>query len=954
MHRRDQLAMMDEEEDQKEDFFAYVDEERDLALAKLDELRLRRQEILEEMSSQLSAFQSPSLLLSEDDTMFQRHADLAMSLASVQAEQKHHQQRYAAALKLFDKKEKLVATRQRRLEAIQSSSNALGTEEMRLIIENEASFSLEVEILIQERRFLEIQLKEARDQAQKLQLQCGERDRRILEMERKIVFWHAETESNQTSTSVSSRAELARLAMIRSNMETQSALLQQRRNSKVSLHPLKPAAPLTVEVPTEEKSTHPRERHQRQLRDDILSNLGSNSQIINGGMLAKDGEAALPNNACNDDKTRAQEKRSLGKNAYSAEDIKAREKELRDPPSNISSSTTTLQHKSAWVLDLTADDASIYNLGDSIYTMGDRSSLATSRTNRVLVESSLLSIPEAPHTNGNIATLNSQTNQHQASVGQHPQQSQGDLAHLSTTQEVDEDDSSRSAVPPTSPDLREDIQAGLRKQQQPTTGNMRTRNVQPRANRSRPGAVRVAPNGMASDNDSHRGFVGNDDFLVSAVLVDDESKATLDTLRREHELEERERHLREREAALEQQAQKIRSMPLAVAPVDAVAAALSSNRSTSTMGSASESLPREFDPALMELGPGPLRFRPSNERTMREQFLDISDTDYECFQSLQRRWEERRQGKVCAPYSEAMILRFLRNTCKKDGSFSLNKAWKAMKKVKEPNLFLSASRLENQLLSATLFPVPGLLSHAGLDMFYMKPARYFPRKTKVKDVIENLVYVMNTMLERENPCKNGIGFVACMNDWKMVNFEINYCYQFMMGLQGALVPVMVELFLIVNPPGWFGAIWKIMRPMLAPSFRKKVKVIKESMLSNYLMEGYEEFLPDDFSSGKVKTTSLVEDFVSFRKCVEKGNKQLHAKITSYSEDDSQSQYSVDSTTLASPAHIQHVHQYAYVSTMSSSSSQKVSESSSVDDDDASIHCDIDETYVYSDADSSGR
>ena len=41
-------------------------------------------------------------------------------------------------------------------------------------------------------------------------------------------------------------------------------------------------------------------------------------------------------------------------------------------------------------------------------------------------------------------------------------------------------------------------------------------------------------------------------------------------------------------------------------------------------------------------------------------------------------------------------------------------------------------------------------------------------------------------------------------------------------------PAKVELFLIVNPPSWFGVIWKIMKPMLAPSFRKRVKICPES------------------------------------------------------------------------------------------------------------------------------
>lgn len=52
-------------------------------------------------------------------------------------------------------------------------------------------------------------------------------------------------------------------------------------------------------------------------------------------------------------------------------------------------------------------------------------------------------------------------------------------------------------------------------------------------------------------------------------------------------------------------------------------------------------------------------------------------------------------------------------------------------------------------------------------MFYMKPSRYFPNETSARTIIENLSYVMNTMEERESPCKDGIGFLACMNDWKM-------------------------------------------------------------------------------------------------------------------------------------------------------------------------------------------
>eukprot|EP00957_Ditylum_brightwellii_P192493 14656319-Ditylum_brightwellii.AAC.1 len=64
------------------------------------------------------------------------------------------------------------------------------------------------------------------------------------------------------------------------------------------------------------------------------------------------------------------------------------------------------------------------------------------------------------------------------------------------------------------------------------------------------------------------------------------------------------------------------------------------------------------------------------------------------------------------------------------------------------------------------------------------------------------------MVEEEKSCTEGIGFLANMADWHFSNFS-------------GRVPVRVRLFLIVNPPSWFGKIWKIMRPMLSDDFAKK-------------------------------------------------------------------------------------------------------------------------------------
>ncbi len=196
--------------------------------------------------------------------------------------------------------------------------------------------------------------------------------------------------------------------------------------------------------------------------------------------------------------------------------------------------------------------------------------------------------------------------------------------------------------------------------------------------------------------------------------------------------------------------------------------------------------------------------------------------------------------------------------------FNAKTAWKVMKNFDRKYLTLQATDMEDQLLTKTLFPIPGLKSADGHDMFYMRPSRYFPKKTSTKEIIENLGYCMEKMVDKEKACSEGIGFLAYMNDWKMQNFSVDYCFQFMMMLQGR-VPARVRLFLIVNPPGWFDAIWKIMKPMLAKDFRKKVHMIPESDVGKFLADDYGAYLPDDMETGKAPTEPMVQDFIAYQK-----------------------------------------------------------------------------------------
>lgn len=279
------------------------------------------------------------------------------------------------------------------------------------------------------------------------------------------------------------------------------------------------------------------------------------------------------------------------------------------------------------------------------------------------------------------------------------------------------------------------------------------------------------------------------------------------------------------------------------------------------------------------LGVGPARFAPVGEKTFDEQLNALSTDQKSCYDILKKLWEERVAEKVAKGekskhsniqvFPDPMYLTFARCSpgVKK---FNPDTAFKVMKNYDQRFLKINATTLEKQLKTKTLFVVPGLKSKEpdSHDVFYMRPSRYFPKEVSTETIIDNLGYCMSVMVaSKEKNATEGIAFLANMDDWTFTNFSVSYCHSFMMMLQGR-VPVRVRLFLIVNPPSWFDKIWSIMKPMLAADFRKKVHMIKEDKLGDFLMEGYEEYLPDDMKSGKASTESIVDDFIKYRKYVE--------------------------------------------------------------------------------------
>jgi hypothetical protein len=168
------------------------------------------------------------------------------------------------------------------------------------------------------------------------------------------------------------------------------------------------------------------------------------------------------------------------------------------------------------------------------------------------------------------------------------------------------------------------------------------------------------------------------------------------------------------------------------------------------------------------LGPGPMRFAPEiKERTIRAQLNDLTPEQRDCFNTLKTKWEQRRPEE---PFSDEMILRFAR--CSPTKPFDSNSAWKVMKKYSRRYERLNSHKMERQLLTKTAFPLPGMKTKNGESVFYMRPSRYIDGKTPTHTVIDNLVYVVNTMIEREKCCTEGVGFIANMDGWNTQNVSL--------------------------------------------------------------------------------------------------------------------------------------------------------------------------------------
>jgi hypothetical protein len=97
----------------------------------------------------------------------------------------------------------------------------------------------------------------------------------------------------------------------------------------------------------------------------------------------------------------------------------------------------------------------------------------------------------------------------------------------------------------------------------------------------------------------------------------------------------------------------------------------------------------------LELGPGPMRFAPHRELSIRKQIVSLSRPERVCFENLKRKWERKNSD---LPFTNEMYLRFARCSPGKR-PFDEKESWSVMKDFDHHYLSLTAEVLEMQLLT---------------------------------------------------------------------------------------------------------------------------------------------------------------------------------------------------------------------------------------------------------------
>jgi len=124
-----------------------------------------------------------------------------------------------------------------------------------------------------------------------------------------------------------------------------------------------------------------------------------------------------------------------------------------------------------------------------------------------------------------------------------------------------------------------------------------------------------------------------------------------------------------------------------------------------------------------------------------------------------------------------------------------------------------------------------------------------------------------------------------MDGYSTKNFHNETQMKMTKIVEGDVIPTRFVEVLIVNPPKVslcpyiivppltllllshesftlkvFKRLWKVVKPCFSSTYKKRIHIIKNEELGNYLMDGYQDYLPDEFMGWRI-TEEMVTDWV---------------------------------------------------------------------------------------------
>lgn len=201
-------------------------------------------------------------------------------------------------------------------------------------------------------------------------------------------------------------------------------------------------------------------------------------------------------------------------------------------------------------------------------------------------------------------------------------------------------------------------------------------------------------------------------------------------------------------------------------------------------------------------------------------------------------------------------------------NFDLEKTKEAVDENRD-NAFLDLEmhgELRGQLVNKMLFPLPGLRTKKNKSqVIYGRPSRTNPEDDNMTNVLQSLCYVMNDFSQTEQQCRDGVALVTNLAGFKREHFDEMEWRQFILALQGTLVPTKVNTILLVDAPAWFKQeVWRKMRSSMPYQFRRNVHIISSDKLGDYLMEDYQAYLPHEIAHGFRSGTEIIEDYIDLK------------------------------------------------------------------------------------------